>query len=171
MKMIRVLMVCMGNICRSPTAEAVLRHRVQRAGLGNKVEIDSAGTYAGHAGSPPDERSIAHAGQRGYDLTELRARRVTAHDFTEFDLLLAMDDDNHATLTERCPDELRPRVRRLMEFAPPGSPSVVPDPYYGGAAGFDYVLDLIELACDGLIQHLQSQAAAPAQPQDTHGLS
>ncbi|MEY4752595.1 MAG: hypothetical protein RJA44_270, partial [Pseudomonadota bacterium] len=152
---IRVLMVCMGNICRSPTAEAVLRHRVRRAGLQDRIEIDSAGTYAGHVGSPPDERSTAHAGRRGYDLTDQRARRIVAHDFSEFDLLLAMDDDNLDALRERCPAELQPRLRRLMDFAPPGSPSVVPDPYYGGEAGFEYVLDLIELACDGLLQYLQ----------------
>lgn len=157
---IRVLMVCMGNICRSPTAEAVLRHRVQRAGLAARVEIDSAGTYAGHVGSPPDERSIAHAARRGYDLTDQRARRVVAADFDSFDLLLAMDDDNLATLIERCPAERQQRVRRLMAFAPEGSPTAVPDPYYGGAAGFEYVLDLIELACDGLVQYLHSHQGA-----------
>jgi protein-tyrosine phosphatase len=157
---VRVLMVCMGNICRSPTAEAVLRHRVQRAGLAKRVEIDSAGTYAGHVGSPPDERSIAHAARRGYDLTDQRARRVAAADFDSFDLVLAMDDDNLATLIERCPAEQQHRVRRLMAFAPPGSPTAVPDPYYGGAAGFEYVLDLIELACDGLVQYLHSHQGA-----------
>jgi protein-tyrosine phosphatase len=157
---VRVLMVCMGNICRSPTAEAVLRHRVTRAGLAARVEIDSAGTYAGHVGSPPDERSTAHAARRGYDLTDQRARRVASDDFSTFDLLLAMDDDNYEALLARCPAELTPRVRRLMDFAPPGSPSAVPDPYYGGGAGFEYVLDLIELACDGLVQYLHSHQGA-----------
>ncbi|MEX8520905.1 MAG: low molecular weight protein-tyrosine-phosphatase [Leptothrix sp. (in: b-proteobacteria)] len=160
MRKVRVLMVCMGNICRSPTAEAVLRHRVQRAGLARRVEIDSAGTYAGHVGSPPDERSTAHAARRGYDLTDQRARRVASDDFSTFDLLLAMDDDNYEALLARCPAELKQRVRRLMDFAPPGSPSVVPDPYYGGTAGFEYVLDLIELACDGLVQYLHSHQGA-----------
>lgn len=157
---VRVLMVCMGNICRSPTAEAVLRHRVLRAGLAGRVEIDSAGTYAGHVGSPPDERSIAHAARRGYDLTGLRARRVAPADFATFHLILAMDDDNLSSLIERSPVEQQHKVRRLMAFAPPGSPTAVPDPYYGGAAGFEYVLDLIELACDGLVQYLHSQQGA-----------
>lgn len=147
-------MVCMGNICRSPTAEAVLRHKLQAAGLDGWVEVDSAGTHAYHVGDPPDERAQAHATRRGYDLSALRARRVTSADYARFDLLLAMDWDNHALLESRCPPALRNRVRRLAEFASPGTRPVIPDPYYGGAAGFEEVLDLVEDACDGLVRHL-----------------
>jgi protein-tyrosine phosphatase len=151
----RVLMVCMGNICRSPTAEAVLRHRVTRAGLLERVEIDSAGTHAWHTRNPPDERSIAHAARRGYDLTGLRARRIEPADFDRFDLLLAMDEDNLAHLLETAPAEAHHRLRLLMTFAPQPGLHEVPDPYYGGPAGFERVLDLIESACDGLVEHLR----------------
>lgn len=151
----RVLMVCMGNICRSPTAEAVLRHRVARQGLQDSIEIDSAGTHAWHTRNPPDERSIAHAARRGYDLTPLRARRIEAEDYTRFDLLLAMDADNLAHLREEAPATARERLRLLMEFAPQLGTREVPDPYYGGPAGFERVLDLVEAACDGLIEHLR----------------
>lgn len=157
----RVLMVCMGNICRSPTAEAVLRHRVTRAGLQEWVEIDSAGTHAWHTRNPPDERSIAHAARRGYDLTGLRARRIEPADFNRFDLLLAMDSDNLAHLRETAPAEAHQRLRLLMAFAPQLSMREVPDPYYGGSAGFERVLDLIETACDGLVEHLRGINGAP----------
>ncbi|BDI04495.1 low molecular weight protein-tyrosine-phosphatase [Sphaerotilus microaerophilus] len=157
----RVLMVCMGNICRSPTAEAVLRHRVARAGLAAQVEIDSAGTHAWHTRNPPDERSIAHAARRGYDLTGLRARRIESADFERFDLLLAMDADNLAHLRETAPAEAHHRLRLLMTFAPQLSLREVPDPYYGGSAGFERVLDLIESACDGLVEHLRSVNGTP----------
>jgi protein-tyrosine phosphatase len=148
-------MVCMGNICRSPTAEAVLRHRVARHGLQGAIEIDSAGTHAWHTRNPPDERSMAHAARRGYDLTPLRARRIEAEDYTRFDLLLAMDADNLAHLSEQAPATSQERLRLLMEFAPQLGTREVPDPYYGGPAGFERVLDLVEAACDGLIEHLR----------------
>jgi len=151
----RVLMICMGNICRSPTAEAVLRHRVIRQGLQGRIEIDSAGTHAWHTRNPPDERSIAHAARRGYDLTPLRARRIEAADYAHFDLLLAMDADNLAFLREDAPASAHERLRLLMEFAPRLGTREVPDPYYGGPAGFERVLDLVEAACDGLIDHLR----------------
>ncbi|MCK6427254.1 MAG: low molecular weight phosphotyrosine protein phosphatase [Burkholderiaceae bacterium] len=151
----RVLMVCMGNICRSPTAEAVLRHRVSRLGLQAQVEIDSAGTHAWHTRNPPDERSIAHAARRGYDLSALRARRIEAADFERFDLLLAMDADNLAHLQAEAPAEAQQRLRLLLSFAPQLGLREVPDPYYGGPAGFERVLDLIEVACDGLVEHLR----------------
>ncbi len=160
---VRVLMVCMGNICRSPTAEAVLRHRLSEAGLADAVAVDSAGTHAYHLDSPPDARSSQAGAQRGYELAHLRARKVQAQDYAHFDLLLAMDWDNLALLEENCPSDLRPRLRRLTEFIPnshplAGSP-VVPDPYYGGPAGFEHVLDLVEAACDGLVTHLQMRLA------------
>lgn len=153
----RVLMVCMGNICRSPSAEAVLRHCLHERGLADHVEVDSAGTYAGHVGHPPDERSAAHAARRGFDLSGQQARKVVVADFERFDYLLAMDHDNARDLLKLAPAYAAHKVRRLMEFAPSGSPAAVPDPYYGGAAGFEKVLDLIELACRGLVEHLHSQ--------------
>jgi len=156
---VRVLMVCMGNICRSPTAEAVLRQRLEQAGLADQVEVDSAGTHAYHVGSPPDDRSQDAGGGVGYCLEGLRARKAVPLDFERFDLLLAMDWDNLALLEERCPEDQRRKLRRLMEFIPGRHPLagsvVVPDPYYGGREGFDHVLDLIEAACDGLMEHLR----------------
>ena len=156
---VRVLMVCMGNICRSPTAEAVLRHRLSQAGLAEHVLVDSAGTHAYHLGSPPDARSAQAGEQRGYQLAHLQARKVQPQDYEAFDLLLAMDWDNLALLEERCPDDQRRKLRRLTEFIPGRHPLagsvVVPDPYYGGREGFDHVLDLVEAACDGLMEHLR----------------
>ncbi len=148
-----VLMVCMGNICRSPTAEAVFRHRVQQAGLAAWVEVDSAGTHNYHPGSPPDDRSQHHAARRGYDLSALRARQIGPADYQRFDLILAMDWDNLALLQDDCPPEHQRKLRRFMEFAG-DSPPAVPDPYYGGAPAFDLVLDLVEQAADGLLAHV-----------------
>lgn len=155
---IAVLMVCMGNICRSPTAEGVLRAKLVAAGLADRVRVDSAGTHAYHVGEPPDERAQEHAAGRGYDLSRLRAREVVAADYERFDLLLAMDWDNLSLLQDDCPPGAERRLRRLMEFAPGAGSEVVPDPYYGGAAGFERVLDLVEAACDGLVEHLSSQS-------------
>jgi protein-tyrosine phosphatase len=152
-----VLMVCMGNICRSPTAEGVLRHLVQQAGLEDRILIDSAGTHDYHVGSPPDRRSREHAGLRGYDLAGLRARQVHRLDFERFDLLLAMDWDNLERLQALCPQPHRGKLKRLMEFAPPGLGDEVADPYYGGKDGFETVLDHVEAACQGLLQHIRSQ--------------
>jgi protein-tyrosine phosphatase len=149
-----VLMVCMGNICRSPTAEAVLRHKLEQAGLGDVVRVDSAGTHAWHAGAPPDARSQQHARRRGYDLSGLRARPVVADDYVRFDLILAMDWDNLALLEEACPPEHRPKLQRLSEHARRFDSPVVPDPYSGGSADFERVLDLIEDACDGVVGKL-----------------
>lgn len=159
---VRVLMVCLGNICRSPTAQGVLRHKVQQAGLQGRVMVDSAGTYAGHAGHPPDARARQRAALRGYDLSGLRARKVSPVDFSRFDLILAMDWGNLKALQEACPArrELH-KVRRLVEFIPSTSQyhgvDVVGDPYYGGDEGFERVLDLVEAACDGLVAHLQNR--------------
>jgi protein-tyrosine phosphatase len=164
----RVLMVCMGNICRSPTAEGVLRSKLAQAGLADRVLVDSAGTHAHHIGNPPDKRSQQAASRRGYDLSNQRARKVVDRDFTQFDLLLAMDWDNLALLEDASPFDptdplVRGKLRRLTEFVPQDSPlagtQTVPDPYYGGPAGFDVVLDLVEAACDGLVRHLAERVA------------
>lgn len=158
MKTVRVLMVCMGNICRSPTAEGVLRGKLQAAGLAHVVEVDSAGTHGYHAGEPPDPRAQKHAAARGYDLGRLRARRVSRDDFQAFDLILAMDEQNLEALQDLAPTQGRAKVGRLLQYARrhPGVDDV-PDPYYGPPAGFDRVLDLVEDACEGLIEALKSR--------------
>jgi protein-tyrosine phosphatase len=156
-----VLLVCMGNICRSPTAKGVLRELLREAGLANVIRVDSAGTLDYHAGSPPDERSQKHASRRGYDLSSLRARQVCAQDFEEFDLILAMDWQNLGELRELCPSVHQHKLRRLMEFAPPGISDVVADPYYSGAGGFETVLDHIEQGCSGLLVHLRERLGLP----------
>ncbi|MEX8493606.1 low molecular weight protein-tyrosine-phosphatase [Sphaerotilus sp.] len=157
----RVLMVCTANICRSPTAEAVLRHRVQQAGLHGRIVVDSAGTRASHELShAPDPRSIAHAARRGYDLTTLRSRPVVLADFHRFDLIVPMDRTHLDHLATHAPADAQAQVRLLMSFAPLGSGDVVPDPYYGSAPGFEHVLDLVELACDGLLEYLYSPQGA-----------
>ena len=147
----KVLFVCMGNICRSPTAEGVFRAHVRRHAPALDIEIDSAGTHAYHIGEPPDPRTIEAAMSRGIDLTDLRARQVSKDDFERFDLIVAMDRLNHATLLDRSPPEHHPRIRTLLEFAGRTAPADVPDPYYGGAEGFDDVLDLVESAVEGLL--------------------
>jgi len=156
-----VLMICMGNICRSPTAEGVLRHLLQEAKLSEAVHVDSAGTLDYHAGSPPDARSQKHARRRGYDLSGLRARQVRAWDFEQFDLILAMDWQNLEELRELCPPAHQHKLRRLMEFAPSGISEVVVDPYYGGTAGFETVLDHVEQACRGLLVYLRETLELP----------
>ena len=157
-----ILMVCMGNICRSPTAEAVLRHLVREAELGDLVRIDSAGTLDYHAGAPPDLRAQAHAKRRGYDLSDQRARQVRVRDFAEFDLILAMDWQNWGELQDICPPEHKHKIHRLMQFAPPGVNDVVPDPYTGGPLMFERVLDHIEQACRGLLVFIRNRLAAAA---------
>ena len=149
-----VLFVCMGNICRSPTAHGVLRHKIAAQGLSDQIRVDSAGTHNYHPGSPPDRRSQKAATRRGYDLSDLRARQIQATDFTRHDLILAMDFDNLALLQSECPAQFKSKLRRLTEFCLRHQSPVVPDPYYGGSAGFDEVLDLVEDACDGLLVHL-----------------
>jgi protein-tyrosine phosphatase len=154
---IRVLFVCMGNICRSPTAEAVTRALLAKADRAQAAELDSAGTHDYHVGNPPDGRMQEAAARRGYDLSGLRARQVEAADFARFDLVLAMDRDNLRLLTQRCPAEHRRKLKLFLEYAPSESVDEVPDPYYGGAAGFDRVLDLVEHAARGLIESLPHQ--------------
>jgi protein-tyrosine phosphatase len=151
----RILFVCMGNICRSPTAEGVLKKLLAERAPELDVQVDSAGTHGYHTGDPPDARARRAAERRGVDLEGLRARQVTVADFAHFELVLAMDEQNRAFLLEACPVEYRSRVRLLLEFAPQQTRREVPDPYYGGGAGFEHVLDLVEEAAAGLIEHLR----------------
>lgn len=152
--------MCLGNICRSPTAEAVVRSLAALEAPELSLEIDSAGTAGYHVGDAPDPRMRAAAARRGYDLTELRARIVEPADFERFDLILAMDRENLAVLHRRAPETARERVRLFLEFHPQGEPHEVPDPYYGGPNGFEEVLDLIESAARGLLRHLRQRARA-----------
>ncbi len=164
---LRLLFVCMGNICRSPTAHAVMRHKVQALGLQDVVVVDSAGTHSHHVGAPPDARSQHHARLRGYRMDDLRSRQVTAQDFETFDLLLAMDWDNLALLQDLCPPVHQRKVRRLAEFFQRSDSPVVPDPYGGGAKGFDQVLDLVEDGCEGLLTQWQRLALSRRQSPPT----
>jgi protein-tyrosine phosphatase len=154
---ISVLFVCMGNICRSPTAQGVFERLVEQHKLADVIEIDSAGTHAYHVGDRPDERASAAALQRGIDLSSQQARRVSPDDFDRFDYVLAMDQDNYEILAVSCPSELRARLRLFLEFAPDLLTREVPDPYYGGASGFERVLDLIEEASEGLLADIRQQ--------------
>ena len=151
-----VLFVCLGNICRSPSAHAVFRHKSKNAGF--DITVDSAGTAAYHQGARPDSRSQKVGENRGYDFAEISARKVEQHDFEKFDLILAMDNANFSDLIERCPEEYQPKVRLMTEFCQTyADESEVPDPYYGGAAGFEFVLDLIEDASDGLLHQIKNE--------------
>ncbi|HAU90970.1 MAG TPA: protein-tyrosine-phosphatase [Alteromonas sp.] len=148
-----VLFVCLGNICRSPTAEAVFRHKADEAGL--KLTIDSAGTHGYHTGSPPDKRSQAAGQERGYSFKGLKCRRVSDSDFETFDLILAMDQSNLENLREMSDPEHHHKIRLMLDFAGYENEEV-PDPYYGGKKGFELVLGLIEEASDGLIRALRN---------------
>jgi len=150
----RILFVCMGNICRSPSAQGVFRHALARRAPGLAIEIDSAGTHDYHLGEAPDARALAAARRRGIDISGLRARRVVADDFERFDLILAMDDDNVRELQRLAHHDRHERIRLIMEYAPRAARRAVPDPYYGGGQGFEEVLDLLEEAADGLIDVL-----------------
>jgi protein-tyrosine phosphatase len=154
MKKTRVLFVCMGNICRSPSAEGVMRKLVGEAGLQDVIELDSAGTHDYHVGEAPDMRSQAAAKVRGYDLAPLRARQVRASDFTDFDLLLAMDKGNLALLQRHCPPSLQSKLQLMMHYAEKSPASEVPDPYCESEQGFEVVLDYLEDACGGLLRQL-----------------
>ena len=154
---LRILMVCMGNICRSPLAQGVLEHRLREEGLGGRVEVDSAGTGAWHAGEPPDARGRRTATARGLDISGQRAREIEASDFDRFDLVLCMDQRNRAELLRRCPPALHGRIRLLLEYAPELRVREVPDPYYEQLAGFDKVVDMIELAVEGLIDDVKTR--------------
>jgi len=156
----RVLFVCLGNICRSPTAEGVLRTLAEREAPELALEVDSAGTAAYHVGQPPDPRTRAAAARRGYDLSALRARSIETADFERFDLILAMDRENLMALRRRAPAHAHERLRLFLEFAPDADPDEVPDPYYGGPNGFEEVLDLVETATRGLLAHLRQRPRA-----------
>jgi protein-tyrosine phosphatase len=160
----RVLVVCMGNICRSPMAEGMLRkyldERSARRGEPLQVHVDSAGTHGYHAGAAPDARARAAAARRGIEIGGLRARQVTVEDLDLFDLVVAMDEENLAALRGMADPDLHGKLRLLLDFAPavPGSRSV-PDPYYGGMSGFERVLDLVEQAMEGLVDEIEQIAA------------
>ena len=149
----RILFVCMGNICRSPSAEGVFRRALQQRAPRLSIEVDSAGTHDYHVGEPPDRRAIAAASRRGIDLSGQRARRVEPRDFTTFDLIVAMDEENASALRERAGGAVT-RIRLMMDYAPESGRRSVPDPYYGGAEGFEEVLDLLEEASEGLLREV-----------------
>ena len=152
-----VLFVCLGNICRSPTAHGVFLEQVRARGLSAQIEIDSAGTAAFHIGGAPDHRSIRVAAGRGYDLKRLRARQAIAEDFHRYDYILAMDNENLRSLRSIAPDGAQAELKLFLDFSSQNKFTEVPDPYYGGARGFDLVLDLIEDASQGLLNHLNNR--------------
>lgn len=157
MKKVSVLFVCMGNICRSPTAEGVFRHLVRQEKLEDIILTDSAGTHAYHVGNPPDNRALAAAERRGIELHDLRARRVSPEDFDLFDYVLAMDQDNYENLSAICPPGYETRLRMFMDYAPHLPIGEVPDPYYGGVSGFERVIDMVEEAAKGLLEEIRSK--------------
>lgn len=155
--MVRVLFVCLGNICRSPMAEGVFRRMVTEAGYAQQVHIDSAGTHAYHVGEPPDERAAAAAARRGVDIRALRGRRAVEQDIVGHDYVLAMDHENYAHLRALSPPGHEHKVRLFLEFASRTTERAVPDPYFGGASGFDRALDLIEDAAEGLLAEIRGR--------------
>ena len=157
--MVKILFVCMGNICRSPTAEGVFSHLVTQAGLEDVIEIDSAGTIGFHIGNPPDLRATAAANLRGVNLSNQRSRIVEESDFEYFDYIIAMDYDNESELNNRCPEEHKEKIQLFLEYATNTSIKEVPDPYYGSGNGFEIVLNLIEDASEGFLQHLKNKGA------------
>ena len=154
---VQVLFVCMGNICRSPTAEGVFRHIVKGQGLDSLIVTDSAGTHAYHVGEPPDRRAQSTAVSRGIDISDIRARRVLADDFEQFHYVLAMDHVNYANLAEICPPGYEDRLLYFLDFAEGLKYSEVPDPYYGGAKGFELVFDMVEEASKGLLADIRQR--------------
>jgi protein-tyrosine phosphatase len=161
----RILFVCMGNICRSPTAEGVFRRLVEQRTPDLGLEIDSAGTHDYHVGEPPDERAVAAAARRGIDLRRLRARQVEESDFERFDLIVAMDRLNREILLARSPAGSQGRIRLFMEFAGRSDIEEVPDPYYGGPLGFEQVLDLAEEAAAGLLDEVLQRMSVRSRRQ------
>jgi protein-tyrosine phosphatase len=153
--MIKVLFVCLGNICRSPTAEGVFRRLVQEQNLADYISTDSAGTHAYHIGEPPDPRAQAAAGRRGVDISMLRGRQAAAQDIEGFHYILAMDRENLGNLLTICPPGLEHKIKLFLEFAPHRPEKEVPDPYFGGPGGFDRVLDMIEEAAAGLLDDIR----------------
>lgn len=155
--MVRVLFVCMGNICRSPTAQGVFRNLVEREGMSHLISTDSAGTIDYHRGKAPDRRARETATKRGLDISDLRARQALAEDFLEFDYVLAMDRDNYADLLEICPPGHEEKLHLFLDFAPQLGLREVPDPYYGGPAGFERVFDMVEAAAVGLLEKIRQR--------------
>lgn len=154
-KKIKILFVCMGNICRSPTADAVFKHFVKEAGVDHMIDVDSAGTHAYHIGDPPDHRAQNTALQRGYKMHDLCARAVQSSDFEEFDYILAMDRENLMLLQQRSPQQHASKIQLFMQYGKNTDQDVeVPDPYFGGHQGFELVLDMVEEASQGLLAHL-----------------
>lgn len=158
--MTRVLFVCMGNICRSPTAEAVFRHAVRQSGLEDAIDCDSAGTHDYHIGEPPDQRAHLTAALRGYDMSALRGRQVSASDFERFDYILAMDRHNLTLLERVCPREYAHKLSLYCDFHPRYAGQDVPDPYYGGPQGFEQVLDMIVAISASLLDRLRQSNRA-----------
>ncbi len=154
MSPVKVLFVCTGNICRSPSAQGVFEKQVAAQNLATHFKIDSAGTHNYHVDEAPDSRSQWAALQRGMDLSAQRARQVHKNDFKNFDYVLAMDEDNYWALDTLCPREEKHKLKLLLSYAPELKTTSVPDPYYGGPHGFDHVLDLLEVACQKLLDHL-----------------
>lgn len=152
----KVLFVCLGNICRSPTAEAVFRVKVRELGLQDQISHDSCGTSAYHVGEAPDKRAAQAAHNRGYPMADLRGRQVCTQDFEKYDYILAMDRANYAELKRQAPARFHPKIQLFLVYSS-SDEREVPDPYYGGAEGFDHVLDLVEDACDGLLLRLQDE--------------
>ena len=155
LKKTKVLFVCMGNICRSPTADVVFRHFVKESGVDHMIEVDSAGTHAYHIGNPPDQRAQHTALKRGYQMHDLRARAVQASDFEEFDYILAMDKENLSLLQQKSPQQHLSKIQLFMQYSKSANSNAeVPDPYFGGHEGFELVLNMVEEASHGLLAHL-----------------
>lgn len=158
--MVNVLFVCLGNICRSPTAHGVFEKKVAEAGLSDVITIDSCGTGSWHIGHEPDDRTVQAAADRGYNLSHLRARKLVAEDFVRYDYILAMDARNLADVIKKAPSDFSGQLQLLLDYSPITTMTEVPDPYYGGSDGFERVFDLVESACDGLLAHIQQRLAA-----------
>ncbi|MBS3964217.1 MAG: low molecular weight phosphotyrosine protein phosphatase [Methylomonas sp.] len=152
MNKIKILFVCMGNICRSPTAEGVFSHLAGSRQLAHRFDIDSAGTHAYHIGDAPDLRAQRAARDRGVEIKHIRARKIAPADFDVYDHILVMDDENYSHVMEICPDDHQPKVRHFLDYAPHLNEREVPDPYYGGSYGFERVLDLVEAASEGFLK-------------------
>ena len=153
----KVLFVCMGNICRSPTAHGVMQHKVAERGLTQRIEIDSSGTHAYHVGEKSDARSRALATKKGIDMEYIRARKISINDYDEFDYILAMDAENLELIEYYAPENYSARISLFLHYANQAGltdEEVVPDPYYGGDAGFEHVFELVDLGCDALIEHV-----------------
>ena len=153
----RIVFVCTGNICRSPTAEGVLRHLAAKRGLADRIEVASAGLEDWHAGAPPDARSVEHALRRGVDIAAQRARHFTRRDFERFDWVIAMDAGHHERLRRICPPQQAHKLRRAGDFSDRVSEDGVPDPYYGDAGGFETVLNMVEAVCEGVLLQMRGQ--------------